>query len=226
MSDAVQSRSLLDYLADETLKPVRWILANRDHADDEFCLIWPFQCNDSGYAMFNASGKANIRVHRVMCEYKNGPAPADKPDASHTCGRGHKACVNPHHVVWKSRGDNLKDIAKHGRRGNKRFKLTPEQVDEIRALQHRAKTADVAEQFGVTVNTIREIWAGRIWKTTNAKYKQLSEADVRGVRSTPWQVKSANQFAAELGVSRGVIEKIRNRTTYNWVSDEAEDVAA
>lgn len=217
--------SLLDYLADESLKPVRWIKAHLDHADVEFCLIWPFQCNDSGYAMFNAPGKRNIRVHRVMCEQKNGPAPADKPDASHTCGRGHKACVNPHHVVWKSRSDNLKDVTRHNGRGP-RFKLTPEQVDEIRLLQHRARTADVAEQFGVRVNTIRDIWAGRIWKTSNAQYKQLSEADVRLIRSTPWQVKTANQFAVELGVSRGVIEKIRSRLTYTWVSDENEGVAA
>lgn len=46
----------------------------------------------------------------------------------------------------------------------------------------------------------------------------LTEDEVRLIRNTPWQVKTARQFAAELGVKRGAVQHARDGRTYRWVT--------
>jgi hypothetical protein len=190
-----------------------WIREHLDYPHKDWCLFWPFALNQGGYANF---GGKHLIVSRIMCEYRNGPAPADKPDAAHECGKGHEGCLNPWHLVWKSRGDNLRDIAKHGRRP-KRYKVTPEQVDEIRALEGRMRPRDIAEMYGITDNNVHQILKGKIWKQANSTLRIFTEEEVRLIRSTPWQVKSAKQFAAELGCTRGQVDRIKQGASYKWV---------
>lgn len=205
--------SLFDRMQVDTVAR-RWIERHLDYPHDEWCLFWPFGLNQGGYAHV---GGDKIKVHRMMCERKNGPAPAGKPEACHECGNGHLGCVNPNHLQWKSHGDNMSDMFRHGRH-QKRFKLTPEQVDEIRSLEGRARIIDIANQFGVMDTTIRQIHSGKIWKDTSSRQVRVfSEDEVHLIRSTPWQVKPAKQFALEFGVHHGVIERIRAGTTYKWV---------
>lgn len=204
--------SLLDELVGECASRT-WILAHLDYPHKDWCLFWPFALNQGGYA--NVGGKG-LLVSRIMCEHRNGPAPADKPDAAHECGNGHEGCVNPWHLVWKSRGDNLRDIPKHGRRP-KRYKVTPQQVDEIRALKGRMRPRDIAEMYGITDNNVHQILKGKIWKQERSDLRIFTEEEVRLIRTTSWQVKSAKQFAKELGASEYQVYRVRQGLSYKWI---------
>jgi hypothetical protein len=192
----------------------RWIRAHFDYSEQDWCLYWPFCRTENGYGLF---GERSTKVHRIMCEYRHGPAPENQPEAAHSCGNGHLGCVNPMHLSWKSRSENLKEMYQHGRKPM-RYKLTPTQVDEIRALKDRARPDDIARQFGVTQSTIREIQAGRIWKHDRKDHRIFNEDEVRLIRSTPWQVKNATQFSKEFGVSPSTIHRIRAGDSYGWVT--------
>lgn len=191
----------------------RWIREHLDYPHSEWCLIWPFSRNESGRPVF---GCPSVQVHRVMCEYRHGPAPEGQPWAAHECGNGHLACANPNHVTWKSTSENLRDIARHGRR-QQRFKLTPEKIDEIRALKDRARPADIAEQFGVTPNTIRDILAGRIWRNRNQRFRVLTPDVVLAIRGS---ADTAGVAATTHGVTRSVVDRIRQGKSYTWVTHE------
>lgn len=205
--------SLFDRLQTDT-PARRWIAEHLDYPHSEWCLFWPFGLNQGGYAQVGAEA---VKVHRIMCEHKRGLAPDDRPFAAHECGNGNIGCVNPNHVLWKTHAENMLDMHKHTPRGS-RYKLTPAQVDEIRTLQGRARIIDIAEQFGVCDVTIRQIHSGKIWKDTSSRQiRVLTPGEVQAIRSTPWQVKSARQWAEELGSTRSAIDRVRGGKTYKWV---------
>jgi hypothetical protein len=81
-------------------------------AETDDCIPWPFSRDDYGYGKMNRDGKS-IGVHRYVCEKANGPRPADY-DACHSCGNGHEGCVNPKHLRWGTRLDNVRDMIEHG----------------------------------------------------------------------------------------------------------------
>lgn len=204
--------SALDLLQGDS-RAKRWIKRHLNYSDQEWCLIWPFSASRNGYAYF---GGDHIAVHRLMCEHRNGPPPTPKHQAAHSCGRGHEACVNPWHVSWKTTAENQEERYQHSG-PTPRAKLTPEQVDEIRALNGRAKIADIAKLYSISDTNVRHILAGKLWKDTSTLQQRIfNEAEVSLIRSTPWQVKSAKQFAAEFGVGRCVIERIRAGKTYKY----------
>jgi hypothetical protein len=142
-------------LLDSDSRGATWIKQHLDYPHKDWCLMWPFALNQGGYANY---GK--LIVSRIMCEWLHGPAPEDKPEAAHECGKGREGCVNPQHVVWKSHSENLSDVYKHGR--VRKYTLRPEHVDEIRSLEGRMRLRDIAEKFGVTDTTIRQIHQGKI----------------------------------------------------------------
>ncbi len=199
----------------------RWIREHLNYPHRDWCLIWPFSRNENGYALF---GRPLIMVHRLMCEHLNGPPPIDKPEGAHECGNGHLACVNPHHITWKSHSDNLRDKARHGRR-LQRYKLTPAKVDEIRALKDRARVDDIAKQFDVTENTIRQIHSGRIWKNDRIDIRIFTADEVRAIRARRGQTTIA-AIAREYGVNRSKIERIQRGESYKWVDGENSEAAA
>jgi predicted XRE-type DNA-binding protein len=139
----------------------KWILAHVNYVGDE-CLTWPF-CLVNGYGVFGHCGET-FYAHRVMCELANGPMPDDAfYDAAHSCGRGDQACINPNHLLWKTRSDNQKDRAVHGTRNNwgARGKISPKDADQIRALKGKMKQREVAEIFGISRAQVSSIQTGR-----------------------------------------------------------------
>lgn len=105
-----------------------------------------------------AEGESRL-AHRVMCEMVNGPAPLDKPQATHSCGNGHEGCVIPRHLSWGSNTDNQNDRYAHGRysqkaKGNK-SQFTPEQIETMRSQWGEFTQEKLAEMYGVTVPTIQ-----------------------------------------------------------------------
>lgn len=139
--------------------PMRWLreIALNSATDD--CLKWPFADAGNGYGRV-WTGVRSAYAHRVVCEQVNGPAP-DGHDASHACGNGHRGCVNPRHLSWKTRQANFADKVTHGtdNRGGKHpnAKLTDNDVIAIKKLPGSAK--HLADLYGVTSGTIRDIKA-------------------------------------------------------------------
>jgi hypothetical protein len=115
-----------------------------------------------------------VLVHRRVCLETHGPAPADKPQAAHSCGN--RPCCNKRHVRWASQSDNEQDKLEHGtyfrgfRGTNKRgesnatAKLTEDDIIEIRALAGSASRRQIADQFGVTPENISSIVLRKTWR--------------------------------------------------------------
>lgn len=142
---------------------MRWIAEHLD-CEKDACLLWPFSRDRAGYGVCWYKGKV-IRAHRFICKWVKGPPPTAKHHAAHSCGNGHEGCVNPHHLSWKTAAANSKESASHPR-----FKLTPDQVRDIRALQGRERTDVIAARYGVRESTIRAIFKRRNWKGDGYSY--------------------------------------------------------
>lgn len=144
---------------------MKWIrdVALTYQGDD--CLPWPFACSKDGYGTIGRAGK-NIRVHRYICTLAHGEPPTPQHEAAHSCGLGHEGCVNQGHLSWKTRTSNQADKRIHGTGKNgHRWKLTHEQVTEIRAAKPTEVSRVTAKRFGVNESTIRQIQTGKIWRT-------------------------------------------------------------
>ena len=90
---------------------------------------------------------------------------------------GDEGCVNKRHLSWKTPRGNQLDRHENGA-GWVRWKLTPEQVAEIRPLKGLELTTVTAKRYGVTETTIRHIQSGKTWKT--------GRKVAGGFRVAPW----------------------------------------
>lgn len=138
-----------------------WI---RDHLayEHDYCLIWPFGRNSTGYGIFGREGK-QFYVHRYICEIVHGAPPTQQHQAAHSCARGHEGCVNHRHLSWKTIQENQLDRHTVGvpHTGRKRH-LSPAQVLEIRASDDTAES--LGRRFGVSDANIRHIRSGRTYR--------------------------------------------------------------
>lgn len=193
-----------------------WVRAHLDFPHREWCLIWPFSRSQTGYAMI---GEEKIRVHRVMCEHRHGPAPSPDHYAAHSCDRGHEGCVNPWHLDWKTPSENQSDRYKDGEVLPIR-KLTADEARQIRDLKGLEQILETASRFGVSESNVRLIQAGKTWRSDRRDVRILTRAEVELIRATPWQVKSARLWAEQLGVSRTAIDRIRAGVSYRYFLPE------
>lgn len=137
----------------------RWLAAQVTGWVSDECLYWPFgKCNGYGTVYFD--GKVHY-AHRWMCQQVHGPAPAGH-EAAHSCGNGHKGCVNPRHVSWKTKSDNQLDRALHGTASaGCRGKLKPGDAEKIRALRGKHTQAEIAAMFGCSRANVSLIQNGK-----------------------------------------------------------------
>jgi len=134
----------------------------------EPCVLWEGAVTLNGYGLVNCKHEGkwkNFYVHRLACEFANGPPPPGKNDAMHSCDV--RNCYEPSHLSWGSRGDNMRDAKRKGRTqrgsGHWNAKLTEARVAELRRKKasgiHRG---ELAVEFGVHVTTVnalcREGW--------------------------------------------------------------------
>jgi hypothetical protein len=163
-------------------KGIEWIKANISYAGDE-CLIWPFARNTNGYGLVGFNGKV-YKAHRFMCAMIHGERPYPEYEARHSCGRGQQGCVTPNHLTWGTRSENGKDKRAHGTTPHRkhRFKLTPEQVAEIRAARGSETLQATAERYGVSIANIHQILSGAIWKTGKREPGGFAVKPYRGGR--------------------------------------------
>lgn len=145
----------------------QWILDHVDHAGDE-CLPWPFGRNKQGYGFATINGKQGV-ANREMCRLAHGEPPSPDHDAAHTCRGASSGCINPNHLKWKTRKENMADKRADGTHyaGSRHFmaKLTDKDVAAIRAMVPFAygDIKRVAAQYRVSPVTIRRVVTGRAY---------------------------------------------------------------
>lgn len=230
----------------------------------EVCWEWIAHIQSSGYGGFSRGRKSegSIQAHRQAWILTNGPIP-EGLFVCHECDN--RRCVNPAHLFLGTHADNMADMVakgrspkgdRHGRRKNpacilrgerhSRAKLTEMQVVEIRARFAAGGTAAkaIAEEYGVSRNTIERVLSGYSWSHT-AGPEQVAEAcriittnrtvftprgdRNRNSRFTAEQVLdiraryaaggvSQRRLAADHGVSQAAISKIVRRENWSQVS--------
>lgn len=144
-------------------EPFKWLLEHLDYKGDD-CLIWPYAKDDFGYGCIRIDGKTE-RVHIVVATIKHGPRPTDKHEARHLCGRGHKGCCSPNHLIWSTQSENQMDRIMHStsNRGERNglSKLTR---DDVLAILNDTRTQQsIATDYNVVKETISRIKSGYSW---------------------------------------------------------------
>jgi hypothetical protein len=148
-------------------EPLRFLHEVAFGYEGDDCLLWPFGKSNNGYGTIHvvAVGEHRQRkhfVHRLVCEHVHGPAPKNA-DAAHSCGN--RDCINPLHLRWASRTENMDDARAHGTILGLRAKLTPADIPSIRAaLATGRSVASIAAEFGVSDGCIYSIARGTNWK--------------------------------------------------------------
>ncbi len=146
-------------------EPISWLRAHVSHNSDD-CLPWPFARTPQGYANL---GSASIRnANRLMCQLAHGTPSDPKMHVAHSCGQGHRGCINPRHLRWATRSENEQDKIAHrtsndGMR-NGMVKLTDADVQLIRELSGRTSHEQIGRMFGVLRQTVDKIVKQQRWK--------------------------------------------------------------
>lgn len=144
-------------------KYLREVVLKNDGND---CLFWPFAAPSHGYPLITFDG-AQIGVHRLVCQMVHGEPPHIKMHAAHSCGNGHRGCVNHRHLSWKTAKGNSDDKITHGTltRGERATvsKLTEADVLEIRRIGRGMTQMQLASKFNVDRSTIGYVLRRTIW---------------------------------------------------------------
>lgn len=136
--------------AGQTTKPL--VALPRDPAA---CWVWQARADAGGYPVKQWHGRT-ISGAYWLWEQLFGPVPKGQV-LIRTCGT--RACVSPHHLKLGYQAD--------ANRAGAGTTLTPGDVLEIRAVDKKNRRGDVAhrlaENYGVSVQLIRDVWAKRAW---------------------------------------------------------------
>lgn len=134
------------------------------------CWIWMGGHGKKGYPHFNHGNKTHY-AHRVSLELHLGRPLRQGMDVLHSCPDGdNPLCVNPTHLREGTHEENMRDMARRGRRRvwgerARTAKLTEIQVLEIISRGHNGTPQrELAIEYGVTQFTISSILMGRSWK--------------------------------------------------------------
>lgn len=163
---------------------IAWVRHHVNY-DSDFCLIFPFYRDQSGYGMLGYNGK-QYYAHRLMCEMANGPSPGPGYEATHGCGNGHGGCANPKHLEWKTKVGNRRDSTAHGtgarHHGGSIRSLNEDQIAHMRSLNGQKTHTEIAAMFGVSPPTVRAIFAGKMYAGIPKikHYTPEEDAQIRG----------------------------------------------
>lgn len=141
-------------------EPLKWLqdVAINYAADD--CLEWPFARTPVGYGVITHNGRQTT-AQRVLCDIVHGEAPTDEHEVAHSCGNGHKGCVNPRHVRWATHIENCSDRTAHGTHRNMPRKLSDMDMLTIREIAPFMPVPQIAEHYGVTTYHAYAVISGR-----------------------------------------------------------------
>lgn len=57
-----------------------------------------------------------------ICTMVHGPKPSNHHSATHSCGNGHRGCINPKHIRWRTHRENMVEMANHKANGIGRWR--------------------------------------------------------------------------------------------------------
>lgn len=129
------------------------------------CWVWIAGKKGGGYGVFYLNGRLRGAHRASLFLYKN--LPIDTPlDAMHSCDN--PACVNPDHLSYGTRTDNMRDAARKGRTVrvgswagslNPRSKLSAKQLESLQRdlSQVGACTKALAEKYGISRTRVQQI---------------------------------------------------------------------
>lgn len=129
------------------------------------CLPWPFSRDPGGYGQLRVDGHL-VQAHRAVLMLSAGPAPDPAMQAAHAPLICHnRACVNPRHLRWATRAENMADTVdddthRRGERSNA-AKMTREQVLAIRS-DGRPGMA-IAQSYGISTAQVSQIKNRKRW---------------------------------------------------------------
>ena len=130
------------------------------------CWDWTCGCADNGYGIVVYNYK-NWGTHNLALRLTAGPPPPDKTYALHSCTQNRK-CSNPVHLRWGDAADNGGDRVEQGTLlhgiSNGSSKLTDAQVLKIREKYEAGNGQELADEYGVSRQTIRRIVKRINWK--------------------------------------------------------------
>ena len=149
------------------------------------CIEWQGNLNNQGYGVIRASingePRKMVQAHRYAWYRSHG----DIPDGFCLCHKcDNRSCVNVEHLFLGTWADNNRDRSVKGRSGSRIFtaedkkkyserfrgensataRLTEKDVREIRKLHGTMPRQAIADKFGVSVGTLKNIWSGRNWR--------------------------------------------------------------
>jgi hypothetical protein len=223
----------------------QWLTDHKDYPHD-YCLIWPFARESRvGRGMMGDATNKRKWAHRCMCELVHGPAPADKPQAAHSCGNGDQGCVNPRHLSWATNSENQLHRYAQGRgnanaRGN-RERFTPEQIAKIRSQWGEFTQVKLAEMYGCSLGTIqyylkyreeRGHAGGKIVHWTPDEDDQIRDCVKRGLKFPQIASEVGRSVSAtmartyRLGLQSGQpVQRITDRPSFSFSNGNGKDAA-
>lgn len=140
-----------------------WVQRLLSTQHDE-CVLWPFPVGRNGYGLTTLKGGKG--AHRVVCVLAHGEPPTAEHEAAHSCNV--RSCVNPRHIRWATRSENMADKTAHGTQllgeRNPQARLTNDEAREVLAMADSAPLREVASRYDVSISTVHNIWRGRTWR--------------------------------------------------------------
>jgi hypothetical protein len=145
-------------------------------ADTDECILWDGALSN-GYGQVRYKGKRS-NASRVSLIEATGRDPegldaAHKPEVCHN-----PSCINPRHLRWSTRSENMQDMNLDGTSGKNardyatgadhpRALLTEEDVIQIFNLAHEGqmKQIDIAEKFSTHQAEVSAIKLGKKWQS-------------------------------------------------------------
>ncbi len=164
MTPQYNSKGIRPYTTEE-LKKHLW---DKSHTEDKgyvtLCYIWDGLLDHKGYGKLTHNYR-DRRVQQLGWELYRGPVPKGVC-VLHHCDQ--PRCWRPDHLFLGSKADNNHDRDIKGRtcRGSDHHlsKLTKDKVLAIRRRSLTEPRRKLAEEFGVTVQTIRFVIIRHVWK--------------------------------------------------------------
>lgn len=136
-------------------------------SETDQCISWPFNKTNGGYAIMNAHNQ-NRFVSRTVLESTGRPRPSLDHFAAHApivCNN--PKCINPRHLRWATRVENMADKKLDGTQtglvgeANPHAKLTSRLAGEIRS--EVGTCINVGRKYGVSAATVSYIRSGKRW---------------------------------------------------------------
>lgn len=138
---------------------IRMFLAQALKSNHDQCIPWPFGMNGAGYGVFQKDGTKWL-AHRYIATEKHGPPPSDSHDAAHAPIKCHnRSCINPNHVFWATRKENLSHRKDDGTfiNGDDHASTVVSDADVKKIRNSKKSQSDLAKEYKVSQPHISKI---------------------------------------------------------------------